>query len=339
MDLSEKTDRAYAELAQYADALGVPDGFKQIGIDYSTNRRWRFDKELIDLVPGGAAGKRVLDFGCKWGHSAPLFFALGASHVGLVDVVAEYVETGRRVIGSAFEGRTCFELLDGCYLPFAPDSVDLIFVNEVISHVNPAFLDTFYAEVARVLAPGGHMILSDGNNWANPGVRAALPDLWDAWENGPSGRKTDRDVVTVSFLERRREVARNARPDLGPDAVDRFARNTSGMFGETLLKALQEFADKNILVERPYRYGTVSNNPSSNGSVMERPFHPDDVVRALELHALQAKQVFRPLPPDNRIAALRLLSAVRNFGKFGLQFRPKRGVGDEPMFLILAVKP
>ncbi len=331
-------EAAYRRLAAHTTGDDVPPGFKTVGADYENGARWRFDKSLTDLVPGGLSGRTILDFGAKYGHAAPLFIALGAKATIHIDAVDAYVETGRRFIGALYPQRTTFLRVDECRVDLRSASVDIILVNEVISHINPAYLDTFYAETSRLLAPGGYMLISDGNNWANAWVRSVLPELWDAWENGPKGRKTDRDVVSEPYIEQRRTIARNARPDLGEAAVERFARNTSGMFGDALLAALNDFADKGILTERPYRYGTVCTNPGPGGTVMERPFHPDDVVRALELHALEARQVWRQ-PHDPRSPLRRKLSAWKQFVLSG--FKPPQGrtAGDDSMFQILARKP
>lgn len=334
----ERIEREYSRLSDHiAGTAQTPAGFTSVSEDYKDGHRWRFDKSIVELIPSGIAEKIVLDFGAKYGHTAPLFMALGAKSTIHADTVSEYVETGRRIIGALYPDTARFMRVENCLIALAPESVDVIVVNEVISHINPAYLENFYAEAARVLSPGGYMLISDGNNWANEWVRSVLPDLWDAWENGPAGRKSDRDKVTEPFIERRRAIARSARPDLGAEAVERFARNTSGMFGEALLSALKEFADKGVLIERPYRYGTVSTAPDPGGMVMERPFHPDDVVRALELHALEAKQVWRQ-PHDPRSPLRRALSACKQFVLSGFKRPRGRTVGDDSMFQILATK-
>lgn len=330
-------EREYLRVTQFAKNFEPPENFHTVNADYAAGFRWRFDNSLVELIPGGITDRVVLDFGAKYGHSAPLFLALGAKATIHVDVVEEYVEFGRKIIGALYPDQVTFLRVDSCYLDLPKDSVDVIIVNEVISHINPAYLEIFHAEAARVLAPGGYILISDGNNWANPWVRSVLPELWDAWENGPKGRKTDRDVVSEPYVEKRRIIARKARPDLDEAMVERFARNTSGMFGPALLAALSDFADKGILTERPYRYGTVCTNPGPGGTVMERPFHPDDVVRALELHALEAKQVWRQ-PHDPRSPLRRALSACKQFVLSGFKRPRGRTVGDDSMFQILAKK-
>lgn len=337
MDQAAEIDAEYRRLQERSKTFNLPENFHTVGADYAAGFRWRFDKSLLDLVPDGVAGRIVLDFGAKYGHAAPLFLALGAKATIHADVVEEYVAHGRQVIGALYPEHTSFVRIDGCYLDMPSESVDVIVVNEVISHINPAYLDTFYAEAARILTRGGHLLISDGNNWANPHVRAVLPDLWDAWENGPTGRKTDRDVVTEPYVEWRRRIASELRPNLGAAALDRFARATSGLFGVQLRSALDAFADRGFLVERPYRYGTVCTRPDPGGTVMERPFHPDDVVRALELHALDARQVWRA-PHDPRGWMRRKLSACKQLVLSGFKRPRGREPGDDTMFQILATK-
>ncbi len=295
---------AYAKLQASEANLGATPGFIGRTADYAAGA-WNYDHQLISLVPGSLKGKAVLDFGAKYGHTIPLLFALGAQSVIAVDVEDEYLSAGNSVFGAIYASSQHLRSERGL-LQLQPQTVDLVIVNEVISHINFAYLETFYSEVARILRPKGHVLISDGNNLANETMRKGLPDVWDAWENGPQGRKTERDVVAVPYIERRARIARQRQPSLTDSEIDCLAKNTSGLFGEMLANTIDEFAKTKMLIERPYRYATCPTNPGPGGVVMERPFHPADVVRSLEANALTAKQVFHPqyndaikaLPPN-----------------------------------------
>ncbi len=281
---------AYRDLQSREGALGATPGFVSRTADYAAGA-WGYDEQLLDLIPAPLAGMTVLDYGAKYGHTAPVFLARGAKRVIAVDVEDEYLEAGAKVLGTVFPQVQYLRSERGM-LALQPETVDLILVNEVISHINPAYLENFYADCARVLTPGGFLLISDGNNLANVPMRAGLPDIWDAWENGPEGRKTERDVVAIPYIQRRANIISKRHPGLAADKIDYLARNTSGLFGEGLLAAVDAYVRTGSLTERPYRYGTCPTNPGPGGVVMERAFWPTDVARALELQALTAKQVF-----------------------------------------------
>ena len=95
------------------------------------------------LSPGSA----VLDIGCRDGkYLAELVRRTGARGVG-IDAVARFPD----VPGVQFDqGR--MEAL-----PYADDAFDLVWCRDMLGNVEP--LDTAFAEVARVLRPGGRVVL------------------------------------------------------------------------------------------------------------------------------------------------------------------------------------
>jgi SAM-dependent methyltransferase len=235
----------------------------------------------------------VVDFGCKYGHLLPWFVVAGVSEAIGVEVEDSYVEEGRSIFEALYANVRILKEEQGC-IPLQPDTVDFVLVNEVISHVNPTYLDMVYAEIARVLKSGGRVLISDGNNIANAECQAALTPLYEAWENGPDGTKTDRDTVSESYLTRRRKIIQSRHPRLDPTRVDFLARNTSGLFGDFLIRVIDEYVQTGELIRRPYRRGVCPTNPSPSGVVMERGFHPVQVELALASYGLEAWQVLPP---------------------------------------------
>jgi len=292
----------YDRILDEAGRRQAPPYFVEMSRLFARDAIWKSYDSLLAALPGGLAGTAV-DIGCKYGHALPLFLCRGAVRAIGVDVVDEYLDAGRQILAAMYPA-IGFEKSDEGLLPLAPSSADFVLLNEVISHVNPMFLDNLYAEVGRTLKPGGHVLISDGNNIANAECRKALAELYDAWENGPSGRKTDRDTVTTSFLERRREIIRARHPSLEGDRLDYAARNTSGLFGPLLERAVDEFVRTGKLVERPYRPGICPTNPGPGGEVMERGFHPLQVEMSLAGNGIRARQVLPP-PPTLQVSGLR----------------------------------
>ena len=271
-------------------------------------------------------GATVADIGCKYGHTLPLFLARGAARAIGIDVEEEYLTVGRRIVGDIYPS-VAFVQSERGFLPLPPDSVDFVLMNEVISHVNPTMLPTLYSEIARILRPKGQVLISDGNNIANLDCALDLVQVYDAWENGPEGRNTGRDVVDGAFINLRKEIIRNRHPSLPPDRVDYLATNTSGLFGDYFSAVIDRFVATGELVERPYRRGLCPTNPAASGVVMEWGFRPEAVVLALAAYGLAARAV-TPVPPgpappplDRRSLKLFVGTAIANL-RFALAKPP-----------------
>ena len=104
------------------------------------------------------AGKRVLDVACGEGYGSALL-ARGAARVTGIDVSGAAIAHARHAYGEVAN----LEFVQaGCdRLPLGPASVDVAVSFETLEHIaeQEAFLD----ELARVLAPGGVLVLSCPN--------------------------------------------------------------------------------------------------------------------------------------------------------------------------------
>ena len=100
----------------------------------------------------GAAPERVLDVGCGSGEGT-LFLAreFPQARVRGVDISEEMVGLARDRVGLDPEGRIAFKVGDAAGLPYPEDSFDLV------AQLN---LPPFFAELARVLRPGGHVLVA-----------------------------------------------------------------------------------------------------------------------------------------------------------------------------------
>lgn len=259
---------------------------------------YRDYERLLDVLPVPLDGKTVVDFGCKYGHLIPLLLARGSREAIGIDVDDEHVRAGAEVFGTLYRNARVLKSEDGL-VPLQPETVDVVVMNEVISHVNPSFLDTVWRETARILRAGGILFISDGNNRANAAVREKLIDLYDKWENGPDGARTDRDVVTTPFIDRRKNFMRERHPALPAATVDHLARNTSGLFGGRLARVVDRYVETGELACRPYRKGTCPTSPYESGVVMERAFFPRQLELALAEYGFEAGQIV-PRPAFGR---------------------------------------
>jgi 2-polyprenyl-3-methyl-5-hydroxy-6-metoxy-1,4-benzoquinol methylase len=114
-----------------------------------------------ELACGMTEGKRALDAACGTGYGAALLMEQGgAAGVVGVDIDAETVAYARRRFGrSGVEFRVCSATETG----LADGSIDVVTSFETIEHLErPSEL---IDEFARVLRPGGRLVLSTPNDW------------------------------------------------------------------------------------------------------------------------------------------------------------------------------
>jgi 2-polyprenyl-3-methyl-5-hydroxy-6-metoxy-1,4-benzoquinol methylase len=100
-------------------------------------------------------GKRVLDIACGEGYGAAALEKAGAAHVTGVDVSEAACLHARAKYGIDARVGTAAEI------PLADGSIDVVVSFETIEHVPSP--DRFLDECARVLAPGGMLIISTPN--------------------------------------------------------------------------------------------------------------------------------------------------------------------------------
>jgi len=119
--------------------------------------------EEVDRVLAGLSlkGKRVLDLGCgAGGITLHLAAAHHAAHATGFDVEAPVIETAwLRADKAGLADRVAFVHGEPGPLPFGDGSFDVVFSKDALLHVPDK--DALFAEICRVLAPGGVFAASD----------------------------------------------------------------------------------------------------------------------------------------------------------------------------------
>lgn len=140
------------------------------GIDgeivYEHVHRYAFARALVK-------GRRVLDAACGEGYGSALLAAEAASVTG-IDIDAPTIANARDRYATI--GNLTFVDASVTCLPLADASVDVVVSFETIEHLPAAEQPRMLAEFARVLAPGGVLVLSapnrieysDKRSYANP---------------------------------------------------------------------------------------------------------------------------------------------------------------------------
>jgi len=136
-----------------------------------------------ELLAGAAApGSRALEYGCGPGSRAFTLARLGATVDG-IDISPVAIELARETaVAEDVVQSTSFQVMDAEHLTFPDASFDLVCGTSIIHHLD---VDRAYAEVARVLKPGGVAVFLEalGHNPAINAYRRATPALRTADEH------------------------------------------------------------------------------------------------------------------------------------------------------------
>lgn len=130
-----------------------------VGIRFTMPEQ-RLKRTLLRLA-GIAANSRVLDLGCGTGTLLLIGYELhpDASWVG-VDPDGAVIDRARRKLAVA-GARARLELGSATALPFAGASFDRVLSTLVIHHLDPNQKREAFAEILRVLRPGGEVHIAD----------------------------------------------------------------------------------------------------------------------------------------------------------------------------------
>jgi len=130
------------------------------------------DLDRLIAVAAPRSGERALDLGCGVGHTLRRIAPLGAFAVG-ADATLEMLQAGRASVVSA--PNAAFAQSDATALPFADASFDLVTCRLAAHHFTDAA--GAFREVARVLRPGGRLVLVDNYAPDDPSLDAFINEL------------------------------------------------------------------------------------------------------------------------------------------------------------------
>lgn len=106
------------------------------------------------------ADGRLLDFGAGVGSSLPFLRKyLPRAHLTCVDVSTRSLAVGM----ARFAQEADFVAFDGGRFPFAEATFDCVFAGCVLHHVAPVEHGCLFAELRRVLRPGGQLMIYEHN--------------------------------------------------------------------------------------------------------------------------------------------------------------------------------
>src|ERR1019366_5360080 len=137
----------------------------------------RVDLMARELSARGGSPSRILDFGCGIGATEKVLRdRFPAASIHGVDASAESIKAAE---SRGLQGVT-FHFSESARLPFADGAFDLVYSNGTFHHIDHGKHAAVFAELRRVLAPGGHLFVFE-NNPLNPlMVRGMRQNPFDA---------------------------------------------------------------------------------------------------------------------------------------------------------------
>ena len=256
------------------------------GEDRKVDRYVRYLKTLLAQAGVQLEGASVLDAGCGFGLTALFLNLLGAGEVHGLDCHAGMIRTFNAYLTFLpYDLRTYPCLGDVAEMPYADGAFDLVLSIEAVSHYRhwPQFL----AEAARVLRPGGTLVIADSNNRRHRRTVRRTHRIWAAFENGPPTENIFGHRVTTPFVAKRLEMLENAYPNLSVDELDELSRQTSGLWGKHVLVAADAYVARGVWPNSRWDGRSCPLDPTS-GCYIENLLDPLELVDRLRRLGLRA---------------------------------------------------
>ncbi len=261
-----------------ASLLAVREQFPDCWSTLDARSVAAFEKMFAEVQ---GRGKAILEVGSGHGFTCVLFALLGAREVHGVEVVPSAIHVAEEVRRSVDPGLPVeFRLADATRgLLYADATFDVVMLVEVLSHVVMADLGAFLREVVRVLAPGGLLYLSDGNNARSWRRRRQNYRLWQRFEEGPPTRGNETVYshrIATPYAVIRREIAVKAVPSLSEADAWRIASRTFRFTAVEVKTAAQRYAETGELPDSPFRRRVCPIEPV-HGVYIEQLIDPLEV--------------------------------------------------------------
>lgn len=148
------------------EVLGPADQIHGGGLEQT-----RLHADLVDI----SADMHLLDIGCGIGGPARYFATAFGCRVTGIDLTREYIDAARLLTEkTGLDDRVTFDCGDATALPYDDGAFDMAWALNVTMNIEDRA--GFYAEVRRVLAPGGKLAISELGQ--GPGGPPYYPLTW-----------------------------------------------------------------------------------------------------------------------------------------------------------------
>ncbi len=185
---------------------------------------------MLATLAAIAPGERVLDVGGGLGGPARMLAKDFGARVTVIDLTAAFIETGAALTArTGLTDSVTFQHGDATAMPFPDGSFDVVWTQHAT--MNIAAKDRLYAEIVRVLRPGGRLVFHEIMAGANEPLVYPVPWAGDA---------------SISFMRPPDEIRAMLR-DLG--LVEKVWRDTTSH----LVEGLRAQREQAAAARRPVR--------------------------------------------------------------------------------------
>jgi tocopherol O-methyltransferase len=167
--------------------------------------------EVLSEIAEISSGDQVLDAGCGIGGSSLWLAKEKQARVVGIALGPDQIDAARREAKRrGCSAKAQFLVADFTRLPFAAESFDVVWAQESLCHANEKA--AFFNEAARVLAPGGRVVVSDfmlRRASVSPEDRLlleewldgwALPELWTAAQHANAARTAGLRDISINDI-------------------------------------------------------------------------------------------------------------------------------------------
>ena len=182
-------------------------------------------EEIQYIARIGALTGHVLDLAAGFGVTAICLRSLGVERITCMDLQETKVRTARKLADLIQSDGMSFKLGNAIHTSFEDNFFDGVLIKDAASHFSHP--SSVYAEAARILRPGGRLVIWDDRNALNRRVRFATQQIWETSETG-SPEELAQFGMQKSLTQMRLEYLRGRFPDLDSLTVNTLANQTRG---------------------------------------------------------------------------------------------------------------
>lgn len=243
---------------------------------------------------GKFTNKRILDVGAGLGWQALTISMIGNNSVVASDILPSMTEGATQCAHSLRKQGVKFDMTpvnaDVCDNDLPDASFDAIYSMEAVEHVRD--LDKMYDSCARLLKSNGTLIIINDCNAMNKKERAYLEDVWDKRENSWEWCHYLRSIRPVEHADAtpfsivRRNIAKEANPNLTDEELDRIAYHTAGLLKDQIERTARKYKTGELL---PIRPDIDWCRDPYTGEYAERLLHPFQMKDHIEQRGFKVK--------------------------------------------------
>jgi SAM-dependent methyltransferase len=225
------------------------------------------------------SGRTVLDAGSGFGLTLLCLARLGARPALGAETFLPMARSAEILRRRCAPGAPAFTFRASVHELSLPDrSVDFVYCNEALSHfLHPS---AFLAEAARVLRPGGRLMICDGNNALNPRTVRRVHEIWRRFEEGPPSDDLHGHRIEVPYRARREAMIAGRWPEMDAGTRMRLAWGTFGRHGGEILAEAEALLAGGRLPAAPPAVSVSPVDPDK-GYLIENLIHARALAREL----------------------------------------------------------